>query len=193
VRTAEVNRETKETKINVSLNLDDSGDVNIDTGIGFFDHMLELFAFHGNFNLTMKAKGDLDVDDHHTVEDCGIALGTAVKEALGDRMGISRYGSFTCPMDEALATVSMDISGRPYIVFHCDFTREQLGMLSTEMIEEFFRAFAIASGITLHVNLAYGSNDHHKAEAVYKAFGHAFKEAMAVTGTQILSTKGYLE
>ena len=193
MRTAEVSRETKETKINVSLDLDGNGEGSIDTGIGFLDHMLELFAFHGSLNLTVKAKGDLDVDDHHTVEDCGIALGTAFKEALGDRMGIARYGSFTLPMDEALASVNIDISGRPYLVFHCDFTREQLGMLSTEMIEEFFRAFAVASGITLHVNLAYGSNDHHKAEAVYKAFGHAFKEAVAITGTQILSTKGYLE
>jgi imidazoleglycerol-phosphate dehydratase len=193
MRTSEIVRETKETNVKVSLNLDESGDVSIDTGIGFLDHMLELAAFHGGFNMTLKAKGDLDVDDHHTVEDCGLALGSAFKEALGDRMGIARYGSFTCPMDEALATVNLDISGRPYLVFHCEFQREQLGMLSTEMIEEFFRAFATASGITLHINLAYGSNDHHKAEAVFKAFGHALKEAVNVVGTELPSTKGYLE
>lgn len=193
MRTADVNRETKETRINVSLNLDESGEITVDTGIGFLDHMLELFAFHGNFNLTLKAKGDLDVDDHHTVEDCGLALGAAFHQALGDRMGIARYGSFTCPMDESLATVNVDISGRPYLVFHCPFTREQLGMLSTEMIEEFFRAFATASGMTLHINLAYGENDHHKAEAVFKAFGHALKEAVAVVGEDLPTTKGYLE
>ena len=193
MRNAEVNRETKETKIYVSLDLDGTGDISIDTGIGFLDHMLELFAFHGSLNLTVKAKGDLDVDDHHTVEDCGIALGTAFKQALGDRVGIARYGSFTVPMDEALATVNLDISGRPYLVFHCDFTREQLGMLSTEMIQEFFRAFAVASGTTLHINLAYGENDHHKAEAIFKAFGHAVKEASAIASTELPSTKGFLE
>lgn len=193
MRTAEVNRETKETKINVSLNLDGKGEGSIDTGIGFLDHMLELFAFHGCLDLSLKAKGDLDVDDHHTVEDCGIALGTAFKEALGDRVGIARYGSFTLPMDEALASVNLDISGRPYLVFNCKFEREQLGMLSTEMIEEFFRAFAAASGTTLHINLLYGQNDHHKAEAVFKAFGHAVKEAVEITGTELPSTKGYLE
>ncbi len=193
MRTAEVSRETKETKINVSLDLDGNGEGSIDTGIGFLDHMLELFAFHGSLNLTVKAKGDLDVDDHHTVEDCGIALGTAFKEALGDRMGIARYGSFTLPMDEALASVNIDISGRPYLVFNCSFEREQLGMLSTEMIEEFFRAFAVASDTTLHINLMYGQNDHHKAEAVFKAFGHAVKEAVKIVGTELPSTKGYLE
>jgi imidazoleglycerol phosphate dehydratase HisB len=193
MRTAEIDRETKETKIKVSLDLDGSGEIDIDTGIGFLDHMLELFAFHGGLNLTIRAKGDLDVDDHHTVEDCGLAMGAAFKEALGDRMGIARYGSFTLPMDEALASVNMDISGRPYLVFNCKFTREQLGMLSTEMIEEFFRAFATASGTTLHVNLLYGSNDHHKAEAVFKAFGHAVKEAVAIVGTELPTTKGYLE
>jgi imidazoleglycerol-phosphate dehydratase len=193
MRTAEIDRETKETKIHVSLNLDGSGKTDIDTGIGFLDHMLELMAFHGRFDLSIKAKGDLDVDDHHTVEDCGIALGTAVKEALGDRVGIARYGSFTLPMDEALASVSLDISGRPYLVFNVKFTREQLGMLSTEMIEEFFRAFAVNSGITLHINLHYGENDHHKAEAVFKAFGHALAEAVKIIGNELPTTKGYLE
>lgn len=193
MRTAEITRETKETKIQVSINLDGNRVVDVNTGIGFFDHMLELFAFHGNFNLTLKAKGDLDVDDHHTVEDCGIALGTAVKQALGERIGIVRYGAFTCPMDEALATINLDISGRPYLVFNCEFTREQIGMLSTEMVEEFFRAFAVSSGITLHINLNYGENDHHKAEAIFKGFGHALKEAVNVVSNELPSTKGFLE
>ena len=193
MRSAEVTRDTKETSVKVKLNLDGSGKTDIDTGIGFLDHMLDLFAFHGSLDLTVHASGDLDVDDHHTVEDTGITLGNAFKKALGDRKGINRYGTFILPMDESLACVSIDISGRPYLVFHCDFTREQIGMLSTEMIEEFFRAFATAAGVTLHVNLYYGNNDHHKAEAVFKAFGHAVKEAVTINGDQLPSTKGYLE
>ena len=193
MRTAEVTRDTKETNVQVELNLDGSGKTDIDTGIGFLDHMLDLFAFHGSLDLKVHASGDLDVDDHHTVEDTGITLGTAFRKALGDRKGIQRYGSFTLPMDEALANVSLDISGRPYLVYNASFTREQIGMLSTEMIEEFFRAFAVAAGVTLHVNLQYGKNDHHKAEAIFKAFGHAVKEAVKVEGDQLPSTKGYLE
>lgn len=193
MRTAEIKRETKETSVSVNLNLDGTGKTDIDTGVGFLDHMLDLFAFHGSLDLKVHASGDLDVDDHHTVEDIGITLGNAFIKALGDRKGINRYGSFTLPMDEALANVSLDISGRPYLVFQCEFTREQIGMLSTEMIEEFFRAFAVAAGITLHINLLYGKNDHHKAEAIFKAFGHAVKEAVKITGDQLPSTKGYLE
>lgn len=193
MRKSEVTRDTKETSIRVELNLDGTGQTDIDTGIGFLDHMLDLMAFHGSLDLKVHASGDLDVDDHHTVEDTGIALGSAFRKALGDRKGINRYGSVTLPMDEALANVSLDISGRPYLVFHCDFTREQIGMLSTEMIEEFFRAFAVAAGVTLHVNLLYGKNDHHKAEAIFKAFGHAVKEAVKITGDQLPSTKGFLE
>ena len=192
MRTAEFNRETAETKIKCKLNLDGTGKTEINTGIGFFDHMMTLMAFHGGMDLTLNAKGDLDVDDHHTIEDCGIVFGQAFKEALGDKSGIRRYGSFTVPMDEALATVSLDISNRPYLVFHCSFTRDQIGMMSTEMVEEFMRAFAFNAGITLHVNLHYGSNDHHKAEAVYKALGHALKEAAAESNNGILSTKGSL-
>ena len=192
MRKAEVRRETKETKIRISLDLDGSGRRQIDTGIGFFDHMLDLFAFHGGFELTVKADGDLDVDDHHTIEDTGIALGTAFKEALGDKAGIARYGNFTVPMDEALADVNIDISGRPYLVFNCDFAREQIGMMSTEMVEEFFRAFAVAAGMTVHVNLRYGANDHHKAEAIFKAFGRALKAAVKVEGTDLPSTKGVI-
>lgn len=193
MRKSEVTRDTKETSIRVELNLDGTGQTDIDTGIGFLDHMLDLMAFHGSLDLKVHASGDLDVDDHHTVEDTGIALGSAFHKALGDRKGINRYGSVTLPMDEALANVSLDISGRPYLVFHCDFTREQIGMLSTEMIEEFFRAFAVAAGVTLHVNLLYGKNDHHKAEAIFKAFGHAVKKAVKITGDQLPSTKGFLE
>lgn len=193
MRKSEVTRDTKETSIRVELNLDGTGQTDIDTGIGFLDHMLDLMAFHGSLDLKVHASGDLDVDDHHTVEDTGIALGSAFHKALGDRKGINRYGSVTLPMDEALANVSLDISGRPYLVFHCDFTREQIGMLSTEMIEEFFRAFAVAAGVTLHINLLYGKNDHHKAEAIFKAFGHAVKEAVKITGDQLPSTKGFLE
>lgn len=193
MRKAEVTRDTKETSVRVEMNLDGTGKTDIDTGIGFLDHMLDLMAFHGSLDLKVQASGDLDVDDHHTVEDTGITLGSAFRKALGDRRGIQRYGSVTLPMDEALANVSLDISGRPYLVFNCAFSREQIGMLSTEMIEEFFRAFAVAAGVTLHVNLLYGKNDHHKAEAIFKAFGHAVKEAVKTDGDQLPSTKGFLE
>ena len=152
MRTAAIERETAETKIRCELNLDGTGKTEINTGIGFFDHMMTLLAFHGGMDLVLKAKGDLDVDDHHTIEDCGIVFGSAFKEALGDKSGIKRYGTFTVPMDEALATVSLDISNRPYLVFNCAFTRDQIGMMSTEMVEEFMRAFAFNAGITLHVN-----------------------------------------
>lgn len=192
MRKASVARETKETKISCSVNLDEKDVTDIDTGIGFFDHMLELFSFHSGIGLSLKAEGDLDVDDHHTVEDCGIVLGKAVREALGDKKGIARYGFFSCPMDEALANVSLDFSGRPYLVFNCTFTRETIGMLSTEMIEEFFRAFAVESGLTLHINVPYGQNNHHMAEAIFKACGHAVKEAVEITGNGVMSSKGVL-
>ena len=155
--------------------------------------MMTLLAFHGRMDLVLEADGDLDVDDHHTIEDCGIVLGQAFKKALGERVGINRYGSFTLPMDEALATVNLDISGRPYLVFNCEFSRDQIGMMSTEMVEEFLRAFAFNAGITLHVNLHYGNNDHHKAEAIFKALGHALKEAVMVSSDILMSTKGMLE
>lgn len=193
MREASVARKTRETDIFVNLNLDGSGNAKIDTGIGFLDHMLDLLTFHGKLDLEVRAKGDLDVDDHHTVEDIGIALGQAFKEAIADKKGIARYGAFTCPMDEALASINIDISGRPYLVFHCDFQRESIGMLSTEMIREFFYAFAMNAGVTLHINLHYGENDHHKAEAIFKGFGHALKEAVAIEGDELPSTKGFLQ
>ncbi|MCH4013225.1 MAG: imidazoleglycerol-phosphate dehydratase HisB [Solobacterium sp.] len=192
MRTASVSRRTKETEISCTLNLDAKSGTDISTGIGFFDHMLELLSFHSGFGMTIKADGDLNVDDHHTVEDCGIVLGKAFRQALGDKKGIARYGFFSCPMDEALANVSLDFSGRPYLVFHCTFTREKIGDLSTEMVEEFFRAFAVEAGLTLHINVPYGTNNHHMAEAVFKAFGHALKEAVRVSGDGVMSSKGVL-
>jgi imidazoleglycerol-phosphate dehydratase len=193
MRQAIISRTTNETEIHCELELDGSGIRTIDTGIGFFDHMLDLAACHGCLDLVMEADGDLDVDDHHTIEDCGIVLGDAVKEALGNKAGIARYASVTLPMDESLVTVTMDISGRPYLVFNCEFTRDSIGMMATEMVEEFLRAFAFHAGITLHVNLHYGKNDHHKAEAVFKALGRALRQAAALTGSGIPSSKGMLE
>lgn len=192
MRTASVSRKTKETEISCTLNLDAESGTDISTGIGFFDHMLELLSFHSGFAMTIKADGDLNVDDHHTVEDCGIVLGKAFRQALGDKKGIARYGFFSCPMDEALANVSLDFSGRPYLVFHCTFTREKIGDLSTEMVEEFFRAFVVEAGLTLHINVPYGTNNHHMAEAVFKAFGHALKGAVRVSGDGVMSSKGVL-
>lgn len=193
MRQAECERNTKETKISMSINLDGDGNSNIDTGVGFFDHMLDLFTFHSGFDLSVKCDGDLDVCDHHTVEDCGILLGTIFKQALGDKKGIARYGSFNLPMDETLCNVTLDISGRPYLVFHADFKRESIGLYSTEMTEEFFRAFAVAAGVTLHINILYGSNDHHKIEAIFKAFGRALKMATRIESDKLPSTKGVLE
>ncbi len=192
-REAQLTRTTKETDITASLVLEGNGKADVSTGIGFFDHMLELFAFHSGFDLDIKAVGDLQVCDHHTIEDCGIVLGTLMKQCLGERRGITRYGSFRMPMDETLAVVDLDISGRPYLVFHCDFRREQIGAMSTEMVQEFLRAFAFAAGITLHVNVLYGENDHHKAEAIFKALARALKQAVLVNGTAIPSSKGMLE
>lgn len=193
MRAVKLERETKETRVECELNLDGEGKSSVDTGIGFFNHMLELLAFHSGMNLYIDANGDLDVDDHHTIEDCGILIGQALRKALGSRAGIARYGSFTLPMDEVLASVNLDISGRPYLVFNCEFQRDQIGMMATEMVEEFMRAFAVNAGITLHVNVHYGKNDHHKAEAIFKALGRALKEAVRVSGDQIPSSKGMLE
>ena len=193
MRAMTVRRKTSETDIELSINIDGEGKSDIESGIGFFDHMLTLFAAHGCVDLSLRANGDLLVDGHHTVEDIGITLGDAINEILTDRAGINRYGTFYLPMDEALAFVSLDISGRPYLVFSCEFTRDSIGMMASEMVEEFMRAFAFNAGITLHVNLHYGKNDHHKAEAVFKALGHALKIAMKVTGDGVASTKGMLE
>lgn len=193
-RKAKIERNTKETKLKLAINLDGTGKTNIKTGVGFFDHMLNLMAFHGGFDLEVQAQGDLEVCDHHTVEDIGIALGKIFLEALGDKMGIKRYGTFFVPMDETLAHVSLDISGRPYLVFECDFNRESIGNFSTEMTKEFFRAFAFNAGITLHARVLYGENDHHKVEAIFKALGRALNIAKTVDKDNMVlpSTKGML-
>ncbi len=186
-------RETKETRITATIDLDGTGLNRIDTGIGFFDHMLTALALHSGIDMNITVSGDLQVDCHHTVEDTGIVLGDALAAALGDRSGICRYGNRTVPMDESLAMVSLDISGRPYLVFDCPFTTDKLGEMDTQTIEEFFRAFAFHAGITLHAKLLYGANDHHKAEALFKALAHSLKEAVAYRARQTpLSTKGVL-
>ena len=191
MRTAEIIRKTKESDFSVALDLD-GGNVNIRTGIGFFDHMLTAFAVHGGFGLEVFVEGDLDVDTHHTVEDTGIALGAAFKKALGDMGGINRYGSFYIPMDESLALCALDISNRPFLVFNAEFKEERCGEYETCCTEEFFRAFAVNAGITLHLNVLYGSNSHHEIEALFKAFAHAMKIAVAPFGGGVLSTKGVL-
>lgn len=192
MRNAEIKRKTKETDITVILDLDGSGKVDIDTGIGFFDHMLTAFGVHSGMDLTVKCVGDLNVDGHHTVEDVGIVIGQAVAKALGDKGGIARYGSAFVPMDEALSFCALDISGRAFLAFNAAFTAERCGEFDTCLTEEFFRAFAMNSGITLHIREEYGRNDHHIIEAMFKAVAHALKDAMTVTGGGVLSTKGVL-
>ncbi len=193
MRTASVSRKSKETDISVQVNLD-GGDVSVQTGIGFFDHMLTAFAVHGGFGLQLTCKGDLEVDCHHTVEDTGIVLGQAFLKALGDKAGIARYGSFFVPMDEALGFCAVDISGRPYLVFDARFPEERVGEFDTCMGAEFFRAFAFNAGVTLHLRAPYGDNSHHMLEALFKAAGHALKIAAAKTADgAVLSTKGMLD
>lgn len=192
MRTASLTRKTRETDIALSLNLD-GGEVEINTGVGFFDHMLTALAVHGGFGLKVKVKGDLEVDDHHTIEDTGIVLGMAFAKALGDKSSIERYASFYIPMDEALAFVSLDISGRPFLVFDADFPQEKCGDYTSAMTVEFMRAFAFNAGITMHVKSMYGSNSHHIIEAIYKAVAHSLKQAVKLTDTgKPLSTKGVL-
>lgn len=192
MRFATINRITKETNISLSINLD-GGDININTGIGFFDHMLEAFAMHGSFGLEVKAEGDLRVDAHHTVEDVGIVLGQAFAKALGKRKGISRFGHFFTPMDEALAFSAVDISGRPFLRFAAEFSTEKIGLYDTCLTEEFMRAFATNGGVTLHVRCEYGTNDHHITEAIFKSFAHSLRIAVEpVEGLKYLSTKGTL-
>lgn len=192
MRQAKISRKTKETQIEASLCLE-GGEVSVETGIGFFDHMLTAFAVHGGLGLILRAKGDLEVDPHHTVEDTGIVLGDALAEAVADKAGIARFGSFSVPMDESLATAHLDISGRPYLVFRAEFPQEKMGDYDACLTEEFFRALAIHAGLTLHIDSPYGSNSHHKAEAIYKAVGHALRLAVVKTGSdQVLSTKGSL-
>ena len=193
MRKAEIERVTKETQIKISVSLDEKGKADIDTGVGFFDHMLTALSVHSGISMTVKVKGDLHVDCHHTIEDTGIALGQALGQALGTKSGIVRYGTAYIPMDESLAMASLDLSNRPFLVFNCDFTNQSCGDYDLCMTEEFFRAFAFNSGMTLHINLLYGSNDHHKAEAVYKAVAHALKTAVTENADgSTLSTKGVL-
>jgi len=192
MRKAEVARKTKETDIQLSVDLDGKGEVSIDSGIGFFDHMLTALAVHSGVDMNIKCKGDLYVDGHHSVEDIGICLGKAFAQALGDKSGIARYGSAYVPMDEALAFCSLDISGRAFLVFDAKFTDDRIGEFDTCLAEEFFRAFAFNAGITLHIREEYGKNDHHICEAIFKAVAHALKQALAFNGGAVLSTKGVL-
>lgn len=193
-RTASVTRVTKETDIVLTLGIDGSGKADIQTGIGFFDHMLNSFARHGFFDLDCKVKGDLYVDCHHTIEDTGIVLGEAIKKALGDKKGIRRYGSFLLPMDEALVMCALDLSGRPYLVFDAEFTTDRVGYFDTEMVREFFYAISYSAGMNLHIRQMSGSNNHHIIEAMFKAFAKALDEAAGYDAriTDVLSTKGSL-
>ena len=194
-RTAEISRKTKETDILVKVDLDGNGTYEIDTGIGFFDHMLSALSKHSGINMDIKCKGDLEVDAHHSVEDVGIVLGQAVCKALGDKVGIRRFGSCAVPMDEALGKAIIDISGRPFIVFDAQFSGDKCGEMDTQLFEEFFRSFAFNAGITLHISAPYGANDHHKAEAMFKALARALRQAVEIDprfADQIVSTKGSL-
>ena len=194
MRTGEITRKTLETAVTVKLNLDGTGKTEINTGVGFLDHMLTLLGKHSFMDLTVQAQGDLNVDSHHTVEDIGLALGQALQQALGNKAGIHRYGSCLLPMDEALAQIALDFSGRPFLVWNADIPRVMLGNMEAEMLEEFFRAVAMESKLTLHVNLLYGKNTHHMAEAIFKGFARALAEAVAkdarVNG--VMSSKGIL-
>lgn len=193
-RKATVVRKTKETNIKAELFLDGQGTSKIDTGVGFFNHMLEGFSRHGFFNLNLSCEGDLEVDCHHTVEDCGIVLGTAIKEALGDKKGIKRFGSCILPMDESLVLCAIDLSGRPYLVFDGEFSVERIKDFDTEMVKEFFYAVSYAAGMNLHIKVLESGNNHHMIEAMFKAFGRALDEAVTHDSriTDVLSTKGSL-
>ena len=195
MRTGSVKRKTKETDIEVAVDLDGKGTSNVSTGIGFLDHMLDLLARHSRIDITVKAKGDLHIDFHHTAEDTGIALGQAVKQALGDMKGITRYADVHVPMDEALTRVALDISGRPFLVFKAKFVRDKVGEFNTELVQEWFQAFAMNSGITLHAECLYGSNDHHIAESCFKGLARALRAALAIdprAKDEVPSTKGSL-
>lgn len=193
MREAKIKRKTRETDIEVEINLNGNGEFEIASGVGFFDHMLELFAVHSGFNVKILCKGDIHVDCHHTVEDIGIALGKCFYDALGDKVGINRYATINIPMDEALATCIVDISGRPYLVFDADFTDRACGNFDCETIEEFFRAFCDNAKITLHICLAYGTNTHHQVEAIFKSFARALREAVKITSDKLPSSKGIIE
>ncbi|MBP5263884.1 MAG: imidazoleglycerol-phosphate dehydratase HisB [Lachnospiraceae bacterium] len=193
-RIAKIERTTKETDISITLDLDGSGKSSVSTGIGFFDHMLEGFAKHGFFDLDCTVKGDLQVDGHHSVEDCGIVLGQAIAKAVGDKAGIRRFGYFILPMDDALVLCAVDLCGRPYLNFECDFNTERVGALDTELVREFFYAVSYSAGMNIHVKKLAGSNSHHVIEAMFKAFAKALDDAVSydprVNG--VLSTKGAL-
>ncbi len=193
-RVGEVTRTTKETDIRVAVGLDSSGSVAVQTGIGFLDHMLTLFAVHGRMNLDVSCQGDLFIDTHHTMEDIGICLGSAIAKALGDKGGIQRYGTAYVPMDEALVRVSLDLSNRPFLVCHLPFTVAKIGEMDTEMFPEFFRAVTVHAGLTLHIDCLHGINNHHMAEAAFKAFGRALRDATTMDATiqGVLSSKGVL-
>ena len=193
-RTADYVRKNKETDISLHLNLDGTGSSSIHTGIGFFDHMLDGFARHGLFDLKVNVAGDLAVDCHHTIEDTGIVLGNAIKEAVGDKKGIRRYGSCILPMDETLVLCAVDLSGRPYLVFDGEFTTDRVGYMDTEMVKEFFYAISYTAGMNLHIRVLSGGNNHHMIEAMFKAFAKALDQATVIDPriTDILSTKGSL-
>ena len=194
-RIAVVNRKTAETEIEMELNLDGSGITNIDTGIGFFDHMLNSVAKHGFFDLTLKVKGDVFVDCHHTIEDTGIVLGQAILKALGTKAGIKRFGSFMLPMDETLVLSAVDLSGRPYLVYDLELTTDRVGYMDTEMVKEFFYAVSYSAGMNLHIKQMYGLNNHHIIEAAFKSFARALDEATTLDDRlsgKIMSTKGSL-
>ena len=194
MRTAELSRKTGETQIVLALNLDDETTIDIQTGVPFFDHMLHLFAKHGRFGLIVKAEGDIEVDAHHTVEDIGIVLGQCLKDALGDKLQIVRYGTQFVPMDEALGQVSIDLSGRSYLVFDANFSNPKLGLFDTELVLEFFQAVTFNAEMNCHVKVLYGTNTHHKIEALFKAFGRALREAVTIDTSinGVNSTKGSL-
>jgi imidazoleglycerol-phosphate dehydratase len=195
MRSASVSRRTAETDVSVSIALDGTGKAEISTGVGFLDHMLELFARHGLFDLTVKVTGDLHVDQHHTTEDTGIALGQAILEALGDKKGITRYADIHMPMDETLTRIALDISGRPFLVFNSTFPTEKIGVFDTELVREFFQAFAVNGGLTLHVETLYGVNSHHIAESCFKGLARTLRRAVAVDPREegrVPSTKGTL-
>lgn len=194
MRTANVERNTKETKISLELNLDGQGTGDISTGIGFFDHMLEGFAKHGFFDLKVRIDGDLQVDGHHSVEDCGIVLGQAIREAIGDKRGMKRFGQCILPMDETLVLCAIDMGGRPWLNFDAKFSTDRVGYLDTELVHEFFYAVSYSAGMNLHIKVLDGQNNHHMVEAMFKAFARALDEATGLDGrfSDVLSTKGTL-
>jgi len=191
-RVTQIHRQTKETNINCELNLDGLGKYEIDTGVGFLDHMLSHFSKHGKIDLIVKAEGDLQVDAHHTVEDIAICLGECLTKALGDKKGIARYGHSSVPMEDALANVSVDLSGRPNFVYNVEYRTDKIGDFDVECLQEFLRSFSNTGRFNLHINVPYGINSHHIAEAIFKALGQALAEAIKIIGTDVPSTKGKL-